>query len=385
MKKLGLARFTPALAISIAMLGTSTQAYAWNGLDDPPLPRWGTIPVKYYLNKASFPSNITTVAEERIVAGFAAWSAPNCTLFATQLVGDLPDGIADVNDGKNVVLWINKPNAWPSELGPEDSVIGVTLPIWSNDGMGHSLIDDADIIFNNVGFCWFDDDPLNPGVTCSGGKPVDTASIVTHEQGHFLGLGHTNVSGATMAPAYLGGHELASIEQDDIDGVCALYPLGGSTGSAGFSCESCKQNAATLECQTSAQSCTTSCLGLNDCILECPKNNADAYDACATSCTEQFKDGIMAYSAYTNCVCTVCSKACAGNCNGPTANGAGSGVCEMNVGGAGNDGGFGGFCHPPQFTGVGGCGCAVVGSNEHIGALAVLGIFFAALSRRRRH
>lgn len=370
-----------ALAISLFMLGTSSQSFAWKGLDGPPLPSWSEVPVKYYVNKASFPPNIATVAEERLVAGFASWSAPNCTYFDTLLVGDLPDGVADLNDGKNVVLWINKPNAWPSELGPEDSVIGVTLPIWSNDGMGHSFIDDADIIFNNVGFCWFDYDPVNPGVMCSGGKPVDTASIVTHEQGHFLGLGHSNVSGSTMEPAYLGGNDLATIEQDDIDGICALYPLGGATSSAagGASCDVCRQNAVKNECQTSAKSCTTSCLSLGDCILECPNHDANAYDACATKCTEQFKDGIMAYSAFNNCVCYVCTEACAGQCNGPTA-----GTCESNASGAKNDGGHGGVCHGPQFTGDGNCGCTVVGSDERIGALVTFGIFLAACSRRRR-
>jgi hypothetical protein len=382
MKKPRIARMVAALAISISMLGTSTSSHAWKGLDGPPFPIWGTIPVKYYVNRGSFPPNIAMVAEERLMAGFASWSAPNCTYFDTQLVGDLPGGEGDVNDGKSILLWINKPNSWPSELGPEDSVIGVTLPIWSNDGMGNLFIDDADIIFNNIGFCWYDYDPANPGTTCSGGKPVDTLSIVTHEQGHFLGLGHTNVSGATMEAAYLGGNDLASIEQDDIDGVCALYPLGGATGSAaagGASCDSCRQSAAKNECHTPAKSCTSSCLGLGDCILECPKNNPDAYDACATQCSAQFKDGIMAYVAYTNCVCSVCTVPCAGLCAGPTETGSGSGACA-----AWNDGGQGGVCNAPQFTGAGGCGCAVLGSDEHLGALATLGIFFAALSRRRR-
>jgi MYXO-CTERM domain-containing protein len=376
MKTPRLGRLLAALAISLPTLGLSTQSYAWQGLDGPPLPIWSAIPVKYHVNRASYPANIAAVAEDRLVAGFASWSAPNCTFFDTLLVGDLPNGSADWNDGTNVVLWINKPDSWPSELGPEDSVIGVTLPIWSDDGMGHSLIDDADMIFNNVGFCWFDYDSLNPEVTCSGGKPVDTASIVTHEQGHFLGLGHSNVSGSTMEPAYLGGNELASIEQDDIDGVCALYPLGG-TGSAadGATCDSCRQNAAKNECFTPAKSCTKSCLGLGDCILECQNLAANAYDACATKCTDQFNDGLVAYSAFSDCVCYVCDKPCAGQCSGPIVADSGENMCESNGSG---------ICQAPQFTGNGGCGCVVGGRDERTGSLAMLGIFFAALARRRR-
>jgi len=368
-----------ALAISTSILGISSESRAWTGLDGPPFPIWGIVPVKYYVNKASFPSNMTAIAEQRLLSGFASWSAPNCTYFETQLVGDLPQGTYDVNDGKNVLLWINKPNSWPPELGSADSVIGVTLPIWSNDGAGHYLLDDADIIFNNVGFCWYDFDPANPDITCSGGKPVDALSIITHEQGHFLGLGHTNVSGATMEAAYLGGNDLATIEQDDIDGVCALYPLGGATGS-GTNCDACRENAQQNQCFGSAKACTSSCLGLGDCILACPRNDVDAYDACATQCTKQFKDGLMAYTAYTNCVCNVCATPCAMQCTGPSE----MGDCGTNTNGASNAGGQGSVCNAPQFTGQGGCGCALVGRDEDVGALASLGIVFGALVRPRR-
>jgi hypothetical protein len=385
MKKTRFLQFFVAMAISISILGLSTESHAWKGLDTPPFPRWSPVPVQYYVNKESFPPNIASVAESRIASGFGAWSAPKCTYFDTLLAGDLPGGTYDINDGKNVVLWINKPNAWPQELGPEDSVIGVTLPVWSNDGMGHSFIDDADIIFNNIGFCWYDYDSAHPDVTCTGGKPVDTLSIITHEQGHFLGLGHTNVSGATMEPAYLGGNDLASIEQDDIDGVCALYPLGGMISSAaagGVSCDACKQSASINECQSSAKLCTSSCLGLGDCVLGCPRNDVDAYDKCATQCTAQFNDGLSAYVAFNDCVCSVCAAPCAVQCNGAMETG--SGPCDSNATGASSNGGQGGVCYAPQFSANGGCGCAVLGSNEHIGALSTLGILLGAWLRRRR-
>lgn len=363
------ARILATLLVLASMFGTFNEARAWTGLDGPPFPHWGTVPVKFHVNKASYPANIAAVAEQRLLSGFASWSAPNCTYFETLLEGDLPGGTFDINDGKNVVLWVNQPNPWPSELGPEDSVIGVALPIWSNDGMGQLLIDDADIIFNNVGFCWYDYDPANPDVTCSGGKPVDTLSVVTHEQGHFLGLGHTNVSGATMEAAYFGGDALRSIEQDDVDGVCALYPLGG----VGADCASCTQNS----CLTPAKACTSSCVGLRDCVLKCPKNDVDAYDMCATQCAMQFKDGITAYTAYTNCLCTICAAPCSMQCAGPTepcGNGAESS----------SEGGQGGSCHASQLAGAGGCGCAVIGNDEDIGVLTMVGLLCGALSWQRR-
>ncbi len=59
---------------------------------------------------------------------------------------------------------------------------------------------------------------------------IDFNSVITHELGHFLGLSHSNVEHSTMLPSYEPGNlEMASIEQDDVDGVCAALPPGRST------------------------------------------------------------------------------------------------------------------------------------------------------------
>ena len=54
---------------------------------------------------------------------------------------------------------------------------------------------------------------------------MDLQNTVTHEAGHFIGLAHTQVSGATMnattAPREVSKRDLAS---DDLAGVCAVYP-----------------------------------------------------------------------------------------------------------------------------------------------------------------
>jgi hypothetical protein len=54
----------------------------------------------------------------------------------------------------------------------------------------------------------------------------DLLSIVTHEAGHFLGLGHENlIKGATMNPGYTPHSiDFRTLEPDDVAGVCAIYP-----------------------------------------------------------------------------------------------------------------------------------------------------------------
>lgn len=65
-----------------------------------------------------------------------------------------------------------------------------------------------------------------PG-NASGGQ-INMQGVSTHEFGHALGLGHTNINGSTMFPSTFNGNESKSIEADDIAGVKFLYGNRGS-------------------------------------------------------------------------------------------------------------------------------------------------------------
>jgi hypothetical protein len=53
---------------------------------------------------------------------------------------------------------------------------------------------------------------------------VDLENVITHEAGHFLGLGHSGVDGSTMfASADAGETIKRTLEADDIAGICSIY------------------------------------------------------------------------------------------------------------------------------------------------------------------
>lgn len=59
-------------------------------------------------------------------------------------------------------------------------------------------------------------------------EDIDLEAALTHELGHFLGLDHSDVPGATMQPEAmgLGGIDLRTLEPDDVAGLCAIYGEG---------------------------------------------------------------------------------------------------------------------------------------------------------------
>jgi|RhiMethySRZTD1v2_1073278.scaffolds.fasta_scaffold12045_2 hypothetical protein len=98
-------------------------------------------------------------------------------------------------------------------------------------GDGWSIVYGSDWIFDD-----------GPGNVTSG---VDLQGVATHEIGHTLGLGHSNVGGATMQPAISGtGTTQRSLSPDDIAGIQSVYgvasaskpridAIGGSTDPGG--------------------------------------------------------------------------------------------------------------------------------------------------------
>ncbi len=110
------------------------------------------------------------------------------------------------------VTWQgNAPNAGPNTVSATINCGGGVISIFEvlAGGWRIRLCDE---------FLWDD----GPGTPVSGA--MDIQAIVAHEYGHALGLGHSNVAGATMFPSMSGnGVAARSIEADDEAGVQFVY------------------------------------------------------------------------------------------------------------------------------------------------------------------
>lgn len=137
------------------------------------------------------------------------------------------------NDGINNIILVTKD--WPFDT----SAIAITRNFYVAGTTDHAgLILDSDILLNGV----------DHQFTVSGeANKHDIQNIVTHEVGHFLGLGHEKTpqdSDATMyAVASTGETKKRTLATSDIAGITAAYPgTGEKLKNAGIRCQITEEN-----------------------------------------------------------------------------------------------------------------------------------------------
>lgn len=118
---------------------------------------------------------------------------------------------------QNVIMFVDSEATWTARGNPR-TAIGLTS-VFHSKKTGRILGADMEINDWNVtlGIC---------GTRCAGGI-TDLENVLTHEAGHFYGLGHVDDSAATMfsqAPA--GDVAKRDLQADDIAGLCDTYPPG---------------------------------------------------------------------------------------------------------------------------------------------------------------
>jgi hypothetical protein len=199
-----------------------------------PLLYWGSSCVSFDVQRSGSPLRGITYQEAHsaIVAGFMQWLNADCgdgrgPAITISDYGPVECRKAEYNqDSPNANILMFRDDDWPYDNAID--TLALTTLIFNADT---GEIYDADIEVNT----FQSPAPPEPPVqwATSGDmqdQGIDFSSVITHEIGHFLGLSHSNSFGATMEPSYQpGDSSLASIEQDDIDGVCSALPPGRET------------------------------------------------------------------------------------------------------------------------------------------------------------
>ncbi len=178
---------------------------------------WAGECVSYDL-AAETPQGISYDAFSKTVqTAFTTWSSAPCgdagspTIHVRDLGPiDCPRVEFNPSSGNfNAIFFHTK--QWPYDLGAL-ALTSVTFNIDTGE------IVDVDMEINAVS---------NAITVGDVGVHFDLESIVTHEGGHFLGLGHSPVAEATMYVTDLeGSTSLRTLAADDIDGICTVYPPG---------------------------------------------------------------------------------------------------------------------------------------------------------------
>lgn len=174
------------------------------------------VPVDVRLAASSAADPLAQLLPSELAVALQTWSRVGCTAWRGRF--DPAPGPEPGDDGTNVIV-IHR-DAWPPELIPR----AIAQTVIHTDAQGHYR--DADIHLNAVDHTFSVD---------GRDGTVDLRSVLIHELGHALGLGHATDPVATMY-ATGSGVRWRSLESDDRAGVCALYPGVGDGGCEVIGC-----------------------------------------------------------------------------------------------------------------------------------------------------
>ncbi len=226
---------------------------AWKPNSPPAVWPTSALPVPFYLGLPRS-RDLGADTDAEVDVALRTWGRAPCTAWRATFAGTTANPPGD--DGVSGIYWHD--DTWPAGL--TEDALG-TAVVHTD---AQNQIYDVDIHLNGAGHTWSLD---------GHGDTVDARGLLTHELGHALGLGHTSDPTATMWPSYPPGLAWRSIEQDDRNGVCALYPgTGDAEGCealpcpAGYTCvaRTCERAGATQEVCSPCDPVAGACAGVGE-------------------------------------------------------------------------------------------------------------------------
>lgn len=163
-----------------------------------------------------------TQVQNALQAGWDVWTDTTtcCSGFTSVYAGTTTS--PGSGNSQNVIEF---DATWDPALGSANSTIAVTRTSYNPS---NCRILSSDQVYNADRFDFSVSTTPGFGFT-------DLQSIAAHENGHWLGLGHSPTGAATMYYAYSGGTAARTLHPDDEDGVCDIYP--GTCGPAEADCD----------------------------------------------------------------------------------------------------------------------------------------------------
>ena len=184
-------------------------------------------------------------------AAFAEWSDRDCDGGGQSTIAFVELDMIDCHEAEhnpsdpnaNVILF--QDSRW-TYTDADNTLAKTTVTYDTATGE----IFDADIEINHAHNGYTLTDP--PGECSAANDCYDLQSVLTHEIGHFIGLDHTKASTATMNAGYTRATtELRSLEPDDVDAVCGVYPPGREA-----TCDAEPRNGLGNECASDGCGCS---------------------------------------------------------------------------------------------------------------------------------
>lgn len=211
-------------AVAVGVMPAQVDAYSvsMTNKNSGKIVRWNKTTLPFWLHPSCSTDVATAGCLAECRASFKTWEGHACSTlaFADQGMSSSKQLTAvgfNAND-KNEVAWIEN-NAWTYGK----FVLGVTSPYFYTTGSQAGAITEADIAMNGYQQTW-----------AISGKAftTDVRNVLVHEIGHFFGLQHNlypnSSNPETMAPTADNYLKSQTPEQDDINGLCYLYPKAGS-------------------------------------------------------------------------------------------------------------------------------------------------------------
>ncbi|XP_019637731.1 PREDICTED: matrix metalloproteinase-16-like [Branchiostoma belcheri] len=154
------------------------------------------------------------------------WLIKDITYRITGYTQKLARSIVDNDIREGFKVWSDNSNLKFRQVESSDEAAHITMFFAPDDHGDRSPFDGpAGVLAHALppagrGETHFDDDETWTTGTFSG---INLLQVAAHEFGHALGLGHSDVEEALMAPFYRGYKENFQLHSDDIQGIQILY------------------------------------------------------------------------------------------------------------------------------------------------------------------